>query len=92
MRIEFDPNKNQRNIEERQLSFEEAQFFDWTTAFIEPDLRKPYPEKRFIASGYLGERLHILIFTPITGGFRVISFRKANKREVAKYETRITRL
>ncbi|MCW9733807.1 hypothetical protein L5B97_10105 [Avibacterium sp. 20-15] len=33
-------------------------------------------------------RLHILVFTPIKTGIRVISFRKANAREVKKYEDR----
>lgn len=90
MKITYDPNKNQRNIEERQLSFDEAQYFDWTTAIIEPDLRKPYPEARYLATGFIGttERVHILVFTPTADGIRVISFRKANNREIKHYETR----
>ncbi len=31
-------------------------------------------------------RVHALVFTEIAGGIRVISFRKANKREVVEYE------
>ncbi|MBT9476496.1 BrnT family toxin [Polaromonas sp.] len=31
-------------------------------------------------------RLHVLCFTPIDGGIRVISFRKANPREIRSYE------
>jgi uncharacterized protein len=35
--------------------------------------------------------LHVLCFTPATDGIRVISFRKANTREVRNYEqTRTT--
>lgn len=88
MKITYDPNKNLRNIEERGLSFELAHYFEWDSAIIVPDTRKNYPEKRFLAAGYLenSDRLHILVFTPIIGGFRVISFRKANKREIKKYE------
>lgn len=88
MKIDYDPNKNQRNIEERQLSFDDVQYFHWTTAIIEPDLRKTYPEPRYLATGFVGltERLHILVFTPIPDGIRVISFRKANKREMKYYE------
>lgn len=90
MKITYDLNKNQKNIEERGLSFEEVQYFHWTTAIIEPDLRKPYPEPRYLAAGFVGltERLHILVFTPTADGIRVISFRKANKREVKRYEAR----
>ncbi|MCW9718324.1 BrnT family toxin [Avibacterium sp. 21-599] len=90
MEIEFDQKKNQRNIEERQLSFEMARYFHWDSAMIIADERKDYPEPRFLAAGYVGTtaRLHILVFTPIKTGIRVISFRKANAREVKKYEDR----
>lgn len=91
MKIEFDPNKNQRNIEERNLPFELVEQMRWTTAVIVPDVRFDYPEPRYVAAGYLGDiqRLYIVCFTPIKDGIRVISFRKANKREVKKYETSI---
>ena len=31
------------------------------------------------------QRLHVLCFTPVPGGIRVISFRKANLREVKSH-------
>ncbi len=87
MNIEFDPAKNARNIAERNLSFTAVAYFKWNTAHIVEDVRKVYPERRFIAFGFLAVRLHILCFTPLDdGGVRVISFRKANKRERRKYE------
>ena len=86
MRIDFDPEKSQKNIDERSLSFETVAEFDFETAIYSEDVRYPYPEKRFVAMGYLGERLHVLCFTPIEEGIRVISFRKANTREVSRYE------
>lgn len=55
-------------------------------AVFSEDTRHPYPERRFVALGYVGERLHVVCFTPIEGGVRVISFRKANDREVRRYE------
>ena len=90
MKIEFDENKNNRNIKERNLSFNQVRYFHWDTAILIQDVRKDYPEPRFVATGYVGTtaRLHILVFTPIKGGIRVISFRKANSREVKKYENR----
>jgi uncharacterized DUF497 family protein len=36
----------------------------------------------------IDDRLHAVGFTVITGGIRVISFRKANSREVRRYEQR----
>ncbi|MFT3815233.1 MAG: BrnT family toxin [Acidovorax sp.] len=86
MLIEFDPAKNERNIAERGLSFDRAADFDFSSAIIEVDGRKAYPEVRYVAAGYLDQRLHMLCFTPINGGIRVISFRKANSREVKAYE------
>jgi uncharacterized DUF497 family protein len=44
-----------------------------------------------VAVGFLDKRLHVLCFTPKAGGIRVISFRKANAREVKDYDqTRTT--
>lgn len=86
MHIDFDPSKNDTNIQERGLSFERASDFDFDTAIVKQDTRKPYAEVRYVAVGLLDARLHVLCFTPIHGGIRVISFRKANSREVKDYE------
>lgn len=89
MKISYDPKKNLRNIIERGLSFDEVELFEWETAVIIPDIRFAYPEPRFTATGFLGEteRLHVVCFTPTEEGLRVNSLRKANKREVKRYET-----
>lgn len=86
MKVSYDPRKNARNIAERGLSFERAAELDWERTSITEDGRKDYPERRFVALGYLDNRLHVLCFTPTEDGIRVISFRKANKREVRRYE------
>lgn len=91
MRIEFDAAKNEANIAVRGLSFDRAADFDFGTADVDQDTRRAYPEARFVAVGFLGKRLHVLCFTPVAGGIRVISFRKANAREVRGYDqTRTT--
>jgi uncharacterized DUF497 family protein len=86
MHIEFDAKKNDTNIRDRGLSFELADGFDFERALIWQDTRKTYPEVRFTALGLLDGRVHSLVFTEIAKGIRVISFRKANKREVKRYE------
>jgi uncharacterized DUF497 family protein len=86
MHIEFDVNKNDTNIRDRGLSFERAKNFDFDSALVWQDTRKPYPEVRFTALGLLDGRAHSLVFTETAKGIRVISFRKANKREVKRYE------
>ncbi|WP_367155380.1 BrnT family toxin [Methylomonas sp. HYX-M1] len=90
MIIEFDPAKNAKNIAERGLSFERVVDFDWSSAGIDEDVRKAYAERRFVAAGYLDGRLHMLCFTPVAGGVRVISFRKANPREARKHDKPLT--
>jgi len=50
------------------------------------DVRKPYPEPRICALGLLDDRVHVLVFSETDIGIRVISFRKANSREVKRYE------
>jgi uncharacterized protein len=86
MEISYDLAKNENNIVVRQLSFEQVVAFDFSTAVIKQDVRKPYPETRYVAVGFLCNRLHVLCFTPVATGIRVISFRKANPREVKNYE------
>ena len=86
MWIEYDENKSQKNHKERDLAFSNVVDFDFETAFIQPDLRKDYAEIRFQALGYIGERLHMVVFCYRQQALRVISFRKANAREKRKYE------
>lgn len=88
MKISYDPAKNARNIAERSLSFDRVVDFDFETAKIREDVRKTYPEQRFVAVGWLDARLHVLCFSSVTGGIRVISFRKANSREQRIYDQR----
>lgn len=85
MLITFDPIKNERNLRERGLSFEHAADFDFSSALIAVDDRKAYGEVRYVALGQLDKRLHVLCFTETADGIRVISFRKANAREVARH-------
>ncbi len=85
MKIEFDPNKNEKNINEREISFELAVDFEIDTALIKVDSRHEYQETRFNALGLIGNRVFHLTYTLRGDVFRVISLRKANKREVKEY-------
>lgn len=86
MKYEFDPVKNASNIIKHGLSLEDAQWLEWETAYIQEDTRKAYPERRYQALGLIEERLHMLVFCmPDSQTIRVISLRKANRREVRIY-------
>ena len=86
MRITFDLDKNERNIAERGLGFELVSGFDFESALFVVDARRDYGETRLRALGQLDGRVHVLVFVEAASGIRVISFRKANKREVSHYE------
>jgi uncharacterized protein len=85
VQITFDPQKNERNVRERGLPFELAAEFEFETAHVETDMRRDYGETRYVAIGKLSGRLHVLCFTETSDGIHVISFRKANDREVKEY-------
>ena len=55
----------------------------------EEDGRRAYGETRFIATGPIasfGERIFVVVYTWRDGARRIISFRKANDREIRKYQ------
>ncbi len=85
MEIEFDDRKSEANAASRGLPFGLVAEFDWITALVVADTRHAYPEPRFLAPGLIAGRLHAVVFTPTVEGVRVISFRKANAREMRKY-------
>ena len=76
MKIEFDPVKSDRNAAERGLPLAMAADLDWSSAATGEDTRFAYPERRFVATAYLGDRLHIVCYVPIPDSIRVISSTK----------------
>lgn len=89
MHISYTVAKCEMNIARRDLSFESVHQFDLASALIVEDTRECYPEQRFQALGFIGERLHMLVFTPRDPSIHVISLRKANLREVKHYEQEV---
>jgi uncharacterized DUF497 family protein len=81
-----DPVKSARNLTERGIDLiQGAKAFDFGTAVSAVDDRRDYGEVREVAAGFIGPRLHILVFTMRGGTCHVISLRKANKREIRRY-------
>ena len=85
MAVTFDPEKNARNIGARGLSFERVADLDWATAVVTEDDRRDYGEVRLRVMACLGGRLHAAVVTPRGEDLRVISFRRASRREVRLY-------
>lgn len=56
------------------------------TLLVEPDQRWEYGEERYQALGVIDGRIFVVIFTRRLRSIRIISARKANGREVKRYE------
>jgi uncharacterized DUF497 family protein len=67
-------------------SFERVAELDWDTAMIVEDIRHDYGERRLRVMALLDGRLHAAVVTPRGEDLRVISFRRANRREVRLYD------
>jgi uncharacterized DUF497 family protein len=94
MRITFDPAKRERTLRERSLDFRDAPKVFAGSRFTFEDTRFEYPERRYITVGLLDGRMVILVWTPgeeTEGGEcrHVISMRRANGREQARYLQRL---
>lgn len=86
MKLSYDSAKNDSNIQKHGLSLTEARLLEWDTALEWIDGRKNYGEERRIALVLMKQRLYCIVYIELKIGIRVISLRKANIREVEKYE------
>lgn len=81
--FEWNDAKRQANLVKHEVGFEAVDAFDWETAIANADTR--HAEPRWIATGYIGSRLHVVVYAMRGTRRRIISLRKANAREVRKY-------
>ncbi|MDY6981033.1 MAG: BrnT family toxin [Pseudomonadota bacterium] len=85
--IEFDPEKSRRNAIEREIDFyQAARIFDGPVIEWQ-DIRKDYGETRFIAVGREGGDILTVVYTWRDDRRRIISARKASKRERDVYRS-----
>ena len=87
MDFEWDDAKSQDCFENRGFDFAYAvgAFLD-PNRIVEQDQRWDYGEDRYRLLGVIGDRVFVLIYTPRGSAVRIISARKANKKEVREYE------
>ena len=81
---EWDGGKSGENLRIRGFSFALVERFDWTGALTRRDFRIE-SEERWISLGLVAERMYVVVWTPRGPYTRIISMRKANDREVARY-------
>jgi uncharacterized protein len=89
MEIEFDPGKRDITLRERGLDFARASEVFAGRHFTAEDDRPGYGEPRFITAGLLDGRMVVLVWTPRGAARRIISMRRANDREQARYAHRM---
>ena len=85
MDIEFDPAKDAANQARHGVSLSVAIELDWDAALVWVDERFEYDEMRMIALAPKTEILYYVAFVDRGEVRRVISLRRANRREVTHY-------
>jgi uncharacterized DUF497 family protein len=87
MEFEWDEVKSDGCFAERGFDFAYAvRVFLDPDRMIERDERFDYAEHRYRVLGRIEGRVFVVVYTRRSAGFRIISARKANRREVQRYE------
>ncbi|MDE2691740.1 MAG: BrnT family toxin [Acidobacteriota bacterium] len=89
MRVEFDERKRAATLEARGLDLARATDVFRGATLTAQDDRWNYGEDRYITVGFLDDAMVVLVWTPRSDAYRIISMRKANERERALYGPRL---
>lgn len=85
MLIEFDPAKDKINVAKHGVSLALAGKLDWDAALVWRDDRFDYEELRMLALAPETDRLYFVAFVDRGEVRRIISLRRAERREVKHY-------
>ena len=85
MRIEFDVQKDGANKDKHGVSLAFATELDWENSLVWIDERREYGEIRMIALAPSTSTLYYVAFVDRDDIRRIISLRRANRREVKHY-------
>ncbi|MCV6597162.1 MAG: BrnT family toxin [Mangrovicoccus sp.] len=86
MNMEWDETKRALTLSERGLDFADFAKVDWERAVTLEDTRQDYAETRYVTVAPILGRLCVVAWCYRGEAMRVISMRKANAREVKRYE------
>jgi len=89
MRYEWDEAKRVENLAKHGVDVKAILRFDWKMSVSGPDRRYDYGEERIVAFAPIDGRVHAAIYTTRGVSRRIISLRKANRREQAAYAAAI---
>jgi len=72
--------KRQADLAKHGVDFSALGFFEWETAVDDR-----HDEPRWVAIGFIGLQLHVVVYTVRNRAVRVISLRKATPQERMRY-------
>ena len=85
--FEWDEEKRINNVEKHGVDFSIVQELWNSSMLVVEDTRYQYNEKRWIAMTEFKKRVMVIVYTKRTlNTVRIISLRKANKREISYYD------
>lgn len=89
MKFQWDDEKSEACFKSRGFDFAyAASVFADPSRKVREDARFSYGEARYELLGRIEGRIYVVIFTIRAQELRIISARKANRREVKRYEDR----
>ncbi|MEI7976475.1 MAG: BrnT family toxin [Betaproteobacteria bacterium] len=86
MQFSCDPHKSRANYFKHGIVLEFAQYLDWTKEVVWQDDRQNYNEVRMSGLVPLEGKVYAVVYVLRAESTRMISLRKANKREAKHYE------
>ncbi len=89
MPYDWNLDKCAANIAKHGVSFEAVEGFEWETALVRADTRADYGEVRLNGLGVIGDRLHMLTYTPRRNVTWIISLRRASRKEERFYASEV---
>jgi uncharacterized protein len=88
MNLSWDEQKRLATLALRGLDFAQTrELFEHPDISTQEDQRFDYGEIRFISMGWIAKRLCVVVWTPRDNSRHIISLRKANDREKARFES-----
>ena len=80
---EWDERKRRENADRHDIDFTAIYQFEWETAVYNSNDQRG--EERVVATNYIGNRLYTVVFTWRGDKRRIISLRRASRREERDY-------
>ncbi len=83
---QWDEDKRRGNLTKHGVDFVDMEAFEWENAVV--DMDGDHAESRWIATGFIGANLHVVVFADQSRDTRIISLRKATRSEAREYAKR----